>query len=366
MNEARIARYYRGARTTHLERLRDMVPGDFFYLKPMYDFALPPLSADLRVAQVKFRQVLRMVWKNEYDVLEIVEPYAPSALPQTLALSAVSRIARMRRTERRTSLVSYAIENADLPRKFARQFHMPVRMMRVVFRVLVRYGFLSLGRIAFGTEDAQNNYRALLGERTFSSSKAPKVSLVWGLPSARTLSGDTQSGRNRAVFVGAFDDRKGLNQLLVAWPLVKHALPDAELIVMGKGPKEHEVRKSASAFDGVTLIVDPPRDKIWTQLEQSSALILMSQPAPGWKEQIGLPIVEGLSMGLEIVASTETGIAGWLVENGHRVLAPNCGPEELATTITEVLRGARSKAAVQSALPARDGRLQADQWLMSR
>jgi hypothetical protein len=40
-------RYYRGARTAHLERLPHMHPGLFVYRKPMYDFDTSEIAPEV-------------------------------------------------------------------------------------------------------------------------------------------------------------------------------------------------------------------------------------------------------------------------------------------------------------------------------
>lgn len=358
----RMARYYRGARTVHLERLRDMAPGDFFYAKPMYDFTLDGLESSGRVEQLEFPQFLRLVWAGQYDIVETAEPYTPSALPQNLALATVLRAARVLR--RPAPLwVTYAIENADLPTKFARQFHLPRGFVRLLLRLFVGYCFGTLTRVAFGTQSARENYARLLGDLGSKSGDSPQTVVIPGLPTSRARTTSTDANSHHTIFLGAFDDRKGLTQLLDAWPGVLARIPGARLTVMGKGPREFDVVDRCRELDAVTVLIDPPRGRIWDVLASGTALVLLSQPSPGWREQIGLPILEGLSVGLEIVSSSETGIADWLEAHGHTVLNPAIGAQDLAEAIAHVLVRARPRAEIVAALPARDGRLEADDWL---
>ncbi|EZP29038.1 glycosyltransferase family 4 protein [Microbacterium oleivorans] len=359
-NRSKHARYYRGARTAHLERLEAQHPGDFLYNKTLYDFDISKAPSGTRVRRVGIGTVLVSILKREYDVLEIVEPYAPSALPQNLLISLVWRVSRIGgRTP--TKLVTYAIENADLPEKFSQQFHLPLSLTQILLRRAVLFSYRSLERIVFGTQDAAQNYQSLLGA-SFDNRPKPERRTILGLSSPRPTT-DAGSTQPTVIFVGALDDRKGVTLLLDAWPAVAARGLDAQLIVMGKGPKEDEVRSAVADLDNVHFTVDPPRSAIWEALDRSDALVLLSQPYPGWKEQIGLPIVEGLSAGLEIVASTETGVADWLSTHGHRVVPPNSSLSELADAIHAALAHRRSRAEIKGALPQRDGRLEADDWL---
>lgn len=360
-----IARYYRTARTAHLERLAEFVAGDFFYQNTMYDFDLSRLPTGASARQVSFASILRMIWDGRYAVLELVEPYAPSALPQTLALGLMSRLSRVRRRPS-TQLVAYAIENADLPTKYSRKFHVPSLLTRLAFKVAVSFGYRSLSRIAFGTADAEANYRKLLGRTMNADPRAPKKVLIEGLPSPRDTSTATGAAGGTApslVFLGALDRRKGIMAILGAWPRVSLAVPSATFEILGKGPLASEVTALAAQMRNVQVTLDPDRPRIWERLEASTVLSLLSQPSSDWKEQIGLPIVEGLSVGLEIVASTETGIAAWLLAHGHRVLPPDVTTNSLADALIDALMHARSRKDVQADLPIEDGRLAADRWL---
>ncbi|MGK9147408.1 glycosyltransferase family 4 protein [Plantibacter flavus] len=362
-----IARYYRGARTTHLERLHDSAPGDFFYQKPMYDFDVSRAPSSVRVEQTSFLRIGLLVLKGTYSSLEVVEPYAPSALPQNLILSLAARIGHILHRNP-TQLVTYAIENADLPKKVAASTRLPIRVTRALLRLTVGFCYSSLSRVVFGTGDAEQNYAALLGSRL--RRRRPKSRLIWGLPAARgDLRSDagTRSGDARRVtFVGAFDERKGIRQLMDSWSSVVAEEPDAQLHIVGKGELEETILAWSASARNVTVTVDPPRASIWKAYRESDVLVLLSQPFTNWKEQIGLPIVEGLSFGNEIVASTETGIASWLTEHGHRVLSPKATRDELRDAIVSSLRTRRPRVDVVRDLPSVDGRLTADRWLFPR
>jgi glycosyltransferase involved in cell wall biosynthesis len=188
--------------------------------------------------------------------------------------------------------------------------------------------------------------------------------VIPGISSPRRGAADGEiPDERRLVFLGAFDERKGVRQLLEAWPLVGDLVPDPELLLLGKGPLLDWVRDRAGSLRGVSLVIDPQREEIWSALSESRVLYLLSQPAPGWKEQIGLPIVEGLSVGLEVIASSETGIADWLTQNGHRVLGPDASAEAIAHAVAEALQTTRPRAEIVATLPDVDGRLVADRWL---
>lgn len=357
-----IARYYRGARTVHLERLATFEPGDFLYFKPMYDFDDALATSMPNVSKVGFSQVLWRVLTKRYSMLELAEPYTPSALPQNLALVCASYLSELVPSRRpATRLATYAIENADLAAKLSAKTRAPKALMSLAVRTLVGFCFARFDRIAFGTAAAMDNYRELLGNRRFDK-VPPERTLIWGLPTARPDLSENKLAPH-TVFLGALDSRKGISNLMEAWDDILVRVPDARLTIVGKGPLEGEVTAWAAQRPTVTVQIDPPRTTIREVLSQGSVLFLLSQPSPLWKEQIGLPILEGLEYGLEIVASTETGIADWLSQNGHRVISPASSPAGTATAVADALLNGRSQVDVAGDLPADDGRLIADRWI---
>ena len=144
-----------------------------------------------------------------------------------------------------------------------------------------------------------------------------------------------------------------------------HEIPAATLIMIGKGPLIDLV-KAQVATAGVTLIVDPPRSTIFSKLARSQVLVLPSQPSPTWREQIGLPILEGLSYGCTIVTTSQTGIAEWLTKHGHEVVDPPGSIEDLASAIVRALTHPLAVREVLASLPAVDSRLSADAWMFSQ
>ncbi len=111
-------------------------------------------------------------------------------------------------------------------------------------------------------------------------------------------------------------------------------------------------------------MVDPDRQDIEAVLQESKVLVLPSKRTPTWREQIGLPILEGLSFGCEIVTTEETGIADWLRYNGHQVLEAKHSSSDLAKSILLSLTNGRSAEQIQSTLPPRDSRTDAEEWLI--
>src|SRR5699024_458873 len=89
---------------------------------------------------------------------------------------------------------------------------------------------------------------------------------------------------DEVLFVGAFDERKGIRELLEAWPLVTDRRPAAALRVIGQGPLVDEVTARAGGLERTSVTVDPPRADIHAGLRRAAVLVLLSQPHPRWRE----------------------------------------------------------------------------------
>jgi glycosyltransferase involved in cell wall biosynthesis len=350
-----VVRLYESLRTAHLERARQLAPASIVHREVRYDYDAA-LADGLDLVRAGRVGGAVSIARSGVRVLEVNEPLMTSSLPATaLTLAALALRGRGRRVE----VVSYAIGNAD-PFGADTAPTWRTRLRRRGERVLARAVWSRLDRVVFGTDAARRTYADVLGRpaaRTVAST-------VHALPAPHPGAG---GGVRPPVvaFVGALVERKGVRVLLEAWPLVTARRPEARLVVLGKGPLEDAVRSALVADPTGSYELDPSRDRIHEVLDGARVLTLPSQPSPTWREQVGLPVVEGLSHGCTVVTTTETGLADWLVDHGH-VVVPDAGAAEaLADGLVVALDLARTSDEVLADLPTRDGRLAADDVLVA-
>ncbi|WP_285115388.1 glycosyltransferase family 4 protein [Leifsonia sp. fls2-241-R2A-40a] len=348
-------RLYDQVRTAHLERARALEPATIVYRRRRYDFDQEQ-ARGLDLVQAGAAKSVALAMSGRWTELEVNEPLDLASLPRTAAVLAATRVGRLL-GRRAPAVVTYAIGNLDV--FDVRAPRLRSRLRRRAELALARYVWRRVDRVAFGTPGARDVYA-----RRFPAAK--DATLIPALPSACDCAASPRDG-SRVLFVGSLSERKGLPQLLAAWPAVRTARPDATLVIVGMGPLEDDVRRAAAADPSIRLLVDPPRADIHRELRAARTLVLPSQPRPLWREQIGLPIVEALAHGCRIVTSSETGLAAWLTENGHTVLAPHAAPAEWGTALAHSLTSQQDAVAdaqrILSTLPHEDGRLAADRWL---
>ncbi|RFA11087.1 hypothetical protein B7R54_04445 [Subtercola boreus] len=351
-------RLYRSLRSAHLERAHLLRPATILYSEKRYDFD-DALTAGLDLVEAGPLAGARLLVRSPVRTLEVNEPLMLDSLAASVLALAALRWRRMLGSPR-TQVVTYAIGNADpfTPGPSAR---FRTRVRRRLERALASIVWRRIDRVAFGTSAARQTYEEVFGRRGLPQ----RAMLIPALPAPAPSpsSGEHPRVDGCVVFLGALSERKGIRVLLGAWPLVRRECPGATLLIMGKGALQAEVLRSATTEAGIDVDIDPGRNRIHDRLDEARVLVLPSQPTATWREQVGLPILEGLSHGLSVVTTTETGLADWLDRNGHYVVSDAGSADELAGQIIRAIRDDRKPADITRDLPWTDGRLAADHWL---
>lgn len=352
----RRVRLYHQLRTAHLERAVQLPPATIVYGARRYDFD-DRLAGQLDLVHASGLRAAWWLCTHDVAAVEVNEPLYRQSVRRTAVALAGLRAGQLVRRTPRPQVVCYAIENLD-PSELPPPTTGRARLARRVDARLADLVWRRLDRVAFGTEAAADLYARALPRR------ADLASQVWpALPAAQFRPDEVAKSPGAVLFLGAFDERKGVRQVLAAWPSVRKVSASARLLVLGLGPLEGLVRASAAADPTITVEVEPSRERIREALADSPVLALPAQPTPGWREQVGLPIVEGLAHGCTVVTTEETGLASWLAGHGHEVLPGTASSEAVADAITRALTGRRTAATVLADLPGVDGRLAADRWL---
>lgn len=357
----RRARVYQTVRSAHLERFHQLEPARVFFVDRRYDFEAALLEGlDIQPCRSHW-DLFRQLFRARVDRLEINEPLMIPGLKNAAVAVLAVRLAGLLRRHR-TTIVTYAIENSDPFVHLAQRLGWRTPLYRLITALIVT----QVDRLAFGTEMAEETYAPHLG-RGFRGRHA----LVPALPAACEdcpggAGGAGNRDENAVVFVGSFTERKGIRHLLEAWPLLLEQRPGATLQLIGKGPLQEEVLDFAKRYPSITVLLDPPRAEIHRAMAGSHVAVLLSIAWRGWREQVGLPLVEALSHGCEVVTTDQTGLASWLAAHGHQVVdsAP-VAPRQVAEALVAALDATRPADAVLAALPSADGRLAADQWMFT-
>ena len=125
---------------------------------------------------------------------------------------------------------------------------------------------------------------------------------------------------NRVGYVGRLEPHKGVDVLLRA----VHAVPTAELTIVGAGPVEDDLRKLSAELGisgRVTFTGFVPAGELPAVYQGFDVVVVPSLPTPTWIEQFCRVAVEAMAAGVPVVAS-DLGSLPEVVGDGGALVPP--------------------------------------------
>ncbi|MHB8958516.1 MAG: glycosyltransferase family 4 protein [Candidatus Limnocylindrales bacterium] len=155
-----------------------------------------------------------------------------------------------------------------------------------------------------------------------------------------------KDGTPNILFVGRFEPRKGVLDLLKAYRQIRKDGIEARLLMVGGGPQEREARRYVATrrLSGVEFLGRVSDDE---KLQLFRTADVYTSPATG-RESFGIVLLEAMAAGAPIVASDIHGYKGVVRRGREALLVPPHEPKELAAAIERLL-GDRELAAQMSA-----------------
>jgi len=129
-----------------------------------------------------------------------------------------------------------------------------------------------------------------------------------------------------ALFVGRLSEEKGLATLLEAWKKIRGR---CLLKIAGDGPMAPMVREVASTVAGIEWLGTRSRDEVSSLMANAAFLVFPSI----CYETFGLSIIEALSVGLPVIASSLGAMAELIKDGSTGKLFQAGSSDELAKTI---------------------------------
>jgi phosphatidylinositol alpha-mannosyltransferase len=145
-----------------------------------------------------------------------------------------------------------------------------------------------------------------------------------------------QDGTPNVLFVGRFEPRKGVLDILKAHRILRRDGLESRLLLVGGGPQEREARRYVATrrLGGVEFlgrVSDAVRDQLF-----KTADVYVS-PATG-RESFGIVLLEAMAAGVPIVCSDIHGFKGVVRRNEQALLVPPRDSEALAAALAHLLR----------------------------
>ncbi len=135
-------------------------------------------------------------------------------------------------------------------------------------------------------------------------------------------------------FAGRLAPVKGVRELLEAMPLVWREFPECELVFLGRGELEEELRARSARIDGKGRV----RFLGWREDVHRILPLLDLFVLPSRNEGMGRVIVEAMASGVPIAAAAVCGIPDLVQDGRTGILFPPGDVEALAGGIRRLLR----------------------------
>jgi len=135
-------------------------------------------------------------------------------------------------------------------------------------------------------------------------------------------------------YVGRLSQEKGLAWLFHAFSAAE--LPNTRLYVFGSGPDAASLRTLAAELDiPVVFFGSVSPDRVPAVMASIDALVVPSLTTPGWAEQFGRVVVEGMFARTPVISSDSGSLAEVVGEGG--IIVPELDVPRLAEALTRIV-----------------------------
>jgi len=145
--------------------------------------------------------------------------------------------------------------------------------------------------------------------------------------------------RNTLLYIGRIDKRKGIEFLIRSMTFVRDQIPDALLLVGGKGPYFEKMKTLVNRLDlgrNVTFLGFVPDEQLNALYNQAQCVVV-----PSMFEGFGIAVIEALAAGTRVVGTDVDGIREILQSGEYGRLSPYGDHHALAEAIVAELRSPR-------------------------
>ena len=144
---------------------------------------------------------------------------------------------------------------------------------------------------------------------------------------------------NSALYVGRIAKRKGVDFLIRSMPFVVRTIPDAQLLVGGKGNYLEQMKSLVTQLGlerNVTFLGFVPDDQLNTLYNQAQCVVV-----PSIFEGFGITVIEALAAGTRVVGTDVDGIREIMKSGDYGRLVPYGDTRALAEAIIADLQNPR-------------------------
>ena len=147
-------------------------------------------------------------------------------------------------------------------------------------------------------------------------------------------------------------EKKGLEYLIRAWPILRERGIFARCVIIGEGPERRSLEALVSELglgQAVQFLGALANDEIWRSVGRHDICVVPSvYAADGERDGIPVILLEALAAGHSVISTTVSGIPELITDGVHGLLVPERDPHALAAAIERLTRD----SALRQALPA--------------
>ena len=146
-----------------------------------------------------------------------------------------------------------------------------------------------------------------------------------------------QARPRRILFVGRFVEKKGVEHLIRAFPDVKSAVPDAELLIIGEGKLDADLR-SMAGDPGIRFAGRRAADQVLSEMQKARVLCVPSiRAVDGDSEGLPTVIPEAQASGLPVVTSDRAGGSEGIIDGVTGIALPERDHDALVRALVRYL-----------------------------
>jgi glycosyltransferase involved in cell wall biosynthesis len=178
-------------------------------------------------------------------------------------------------------------------------------------------------------------------EMGVAPNKVTVISMGADLQQRFTPDRTVERAADELLFVGRLVEKKGLDVLLAALPMVQVRYPGIRLIVAGSGPLSETLcqqAKTLSIADQITFLGMITQAELPARYRRATLCIAPFRVADsGDQEGLGLVLVEALGCGCPVIASDLPAVRDVICDGESGLLVPPSDPQALAVAICRLL-----------------------------
>jgi len=140
--------------------------------------------------------------------------------------------------------------------------------------------------------------------------------------------------------VGRLIDWKGTDYLIEALPEVLSRIPEARLMIIGRGPMEGSLRQKVKDLrleEHVEFLGTVSDDDLRDYYRSADVFVLPSINLNGRTEGLGVVVLEAMASGCPVIGSNVGGIPDIITDGENGILVPERDPHILAREIIHLL-----------------------------